>query len=304
MGTGRTRRAGLPARGIRYVLAEGLQGFRRNGLMSVAAVTITTVALVALGAVLVVVGTLDHAARVLEQQLHVVVYLRDGLPAEEVQGLRDRLTRLPGVTGVTYVTKDEALARLQQMFGARVEMQDLVARNPLPDSLVVTADRPARLGPLADAARKFPEVEEARYGEQVADRLIGVTGFVRVGGTVATGVLALVALIIITSTIRLTVFARRAEIEVMRLVGATAGFIRWPFIVEGATTGACGALAAFLLVAGAYAALALRTQAVPTFLPLPAPEQVALAVLWKLLLWGVLLGILGSLLAVRRYLRI
>ncbi len=272
--------------------------------MSLAAVTVTTVTLVALGVVLVVVGTLDHVARDLEQQLQVVVYLRDGLPAEQVQGLRDRLTRLPGVTGLTYVSKDEALARLQQMFGGRVEIRDLVVRNPLPDSLVITADRPARLGPLAAAARGFPQVEEARYGEQVADRLLGVTGFVHVGGTVATGVLALVALIIITSTIRLTVFARRAEIEVMRLVGATAWFIRWPFVVEGAITGACGALAAFLIVAGVYAVLALRAQTVPTFLPLLAPEQVALVVLWKLLLWGMLLGILGSLLAVRRYLQI
>ena len=300
----RPRRAGRPSRGIRYFVAEGVQGFRRNGVMSAAAVTITMVTLLALGGALAVVMTLDHIVRHLEGKVEVAVYLRDGLTPGQVAGLHTRLAGLPGVMGVVYVSKEEALDRLQHSVGRGVDFQDLLVRNPLPASFIITADRPSRLPAVASAAREFPEVEDVSDATPFASRLLRVTRIVRVIGA-ATGVaLALVALIIIASAIRLTVFARRAEVEVMRLVGATASFIRWPFLVEGAITGGCGACAAVLIVAGAYTVVAYGARAFLPDLPLPAPEQVALSVSWKLVLWGVSIGILGSLLAVRRYLRV
>ena len=125
----------------------------------------------------------------------------------------------------------------------------------------------------------------------------------RTSGAAAGGLLALVALVIIASTIRLTVFARRTEIEVMRLVGATSGFIRGPFVVEGAITGACGAAAAFGVVVGIYVAVARAARASLPFVPLPSAQEVAVDLSWKILCWGVLIGVVGSLLAVRRHLR-
>jgi cell division transport system permease protein len=272
--------------------------------MSLAAVTITTVTLLALGAVLVVAGTLTHIARHLEQQLEVAVYLRDGLTKTDIEALQTRLERLPGVTDLRYVSKGEALVKLQKTLGTHIDVRDLTARNPLPDSFVITADRPSRLPALASAALRLPQVEETSYGAKAVGRLLALTRAVRVGGTAAVAGLALVALIVITSTVRLTVFARRAEIEVMRLVGATAWFIRWPFIVEGALTGGCGALAAFVVVAAAYTALVHGARGTWDLLPLLSPGDVALAVFWKLSLWGILIGVLASLLAVRRYLHV
>lgn len=190
--------------------------------MSAAAVTITMVTLLALGAALVVAATLDHLARHLEQQVEVVAYLRDGLTPGQVGALRDRLAHLPGVRSLAYVSKEEALSRFQQSVGGQMDVQDLLTRNPLPASYVLTADDPARLAAIAAAARDFPEVEEASDGSQSAARLLRVTRMVRLTGAGAGAALALVALVIIASAIRLTVFARRAEIEVMRLVGATA----------------------------------------------------------------------------------
>ncbi len=289
--------------GIRYFLAEGFRGFTRNGLMSLAAVTITTLTLLALGGALVVAGALDQITRHVEQQAQVVAYLRDGLGPSEVAAARDRLSRLPGVVGLEYVSKDEALTRLERSVGGQVEFRDLLTSNPLPASYVITADRPGRLQAIGAAAARLPQVEDVSYGVQAVGRLLAVTRAVRLLGAAAGGVLALAALIIIASTIRLTVVARRAEIEVMRLVGATAWFIRWPFVVEGAITGACGAGAAVILVLPAYALVAHGARGTLPFLPLPGPEQVALAVSWKLLLWGIVIGVAGSLLAVRRYVR-
>lgn len=137
---------------MRYFVAEGWRAFSRNGLMSLAAVVITMVTLLALGATLVVAGTVDQLVRQIEQQLQVVVYLRDGLSADRLAAVRDHLAALPGVTGVDYVSKEQALARLQRAVGRRAEFRDLLPRNPLPASFVISVDRAARLREVAARA--------------------------------------------------------------------------------------------------------------------------------------------------------
>lgn len=290
--------------GARYALLEGIQGFARNGLMSAAAVVITAVTLVALGAALAVAGALNHVAGVLERQLQVVVYLRPGAGDGEMMAVYDRLARVPGVARIDYVPPEEALRRLESQLGPRAQFHDVLRRNPLPASFVVTGTRTDRLHAVAAAARDLTGVDEVRDGGLVLERLLGVIRAVRLAGSTAGVFLACVALVVIAGTIRLTVFARRAEIEVMRLVGATSWFIRWPFVVEGAVTGACGACGAALAVAAGYALLIRgAAQALP-FVPLPGAGEVAFEIVWKLFVWGVVIGIAASLLAVRRYVRV
>jgi cell division transport system permease protein len=272
--------------------------------MSAAAVVITAVTFFALGAAFAVAGALNHVAGALERQLQVVVYLRQRAGDGETMAVYDRLARVPGVARIDYVSSEEALRRLEAQLGPRAPFQDVLRHNPLPASFVVTATRADRLRAVAAAARDLPGVDEVRDGGFVLGRLLGITRAVRLAGAAAGSVLAAVALVVITATIRLTVFARRTEIEIMRLVGATAWFIRWPFVVEGAVTGACGACGAALAVAAGYALLIRgAAQALP-FVPLPGAGEVASEIVWKLLLWGLVIGIAASLLAVRRYVRV
>ena len=290
--------------GLRYAVAEGAQGFVRNGLMSLASVVITAVTLFALGGALAVAGALTHVAAALEQQLQVVAYFHAGVTPEEVAAARARLGRVAGVADIEYVSPQEALQRLEAQIGPGAKFRDLLQHNPLPASLVVTATASDRLPAIAAAARDLPGVEEVRDGGKVLERLLRATRAVRVGGTAAGVVLACVALVVIAATIRLTVFARRAEIEVMRLVGATAWFIRWPFVVEGAVTGALGAVAAAAAVAAGYSLVAGGAARALPFVPLPGAGEVASEIVWKLLVWGVVIGVAASLLAVRRYVRV
>lgn len=301
---GRGRRRRVRPLGLRYALSEGVQGFVRNGLMSVASVVITATTLLALGGALAVAGALNHVAVSLERQLQVVVYLRPGAGDGEVMAVYDRLSHVPGVARIEYVSAQEALRRFEAQLGPRARLQDLLRRNPLPASFVVTATATGRLRAIAAAARTLPGVDDVRDGGRVLERLLNVIRAVRVGGTAAGVILACIALVVIAGTIRLTVFARRAEIEVMRLVGATAWFIRWPFVVEGAVTGACGAAGAAVAVATGYALLARSAARALPFVPLPGAGEVAFDVVWKLLVWGVLIGTVASLLAVRRYVRV
>ena len=294
------RPASVP--GMRYFIREGVEAFRRNGLMSVAAVTITVVTLVALGAAIIVAGTLDALAGGVERRLQVIVYLRDGLRPSEIGAVQAQLERLRGVTGVVFVSKEAALESFQRRLGGKVNLRGVLSHNPLPASFEVAADRPEHLHAIADAAAALRQVEHASYGAQMVDRLIAITRLVRLGGVAITAGLAIVAMIIIVNTIRLTVLARRTEIEIMRLVGATAWFIRWPFIVEGAISGGLAGLTALVLVSGTYTWLTWATGGSLPFLPLLSPLQVAVQLAWKLLLWGALIGIAGSLLALRRFL--
>ena len=290
------------ARGVPYFIREGVDGICRNALMSVAAMTVMAVTLVALGAALVLAQTLDRIARGVEQKTQVIVYLREGLDLDDLGALRARLTVIPGVAALAFVSKDQALAGFQQSLGGKVNLRDLLSHNPLPASFVLTADRAADLQSITAAASTLPEVEHATYGANAVDRLLMVTRAVRWGGVALSAGLALVAMIIVVSTIRLTVYARRTEIEVMRLVGGTAWFIRWPFVVEGALTGAASAGLALLVVVGGYTWLATGTHAAFPLVPLLRPGEVALMLGWKLMLWGIAIGVGGSLLAVRRYL--
>lgn len=289
-------------RGMRYFIREGIEAFRRNGLMSVAAVTITVVTLVALGAAIIVAGTLDALAGGVERRLQVIAYLRDGLRPSEIAAVQARLERLPGVTGVVFVSKEAALESFQRRLGGKVNLRGVLSHNPLPASFEVAAERPEHLPAIAVAAAAMRQVEHASYGAQMVDRLVGITRLVRLGGVAITAGLAIVAMIIIVNTIRITVLARRTEIEIMRLVGATAWFIRWPFVVEGAISGGLAGLTALVLVSGTYAWLAWAAGGSLPFLPLLSPLQVAVQLAWKLLLWGALIGIAGSLLALRRFL--
>lgn len=289
-------------RGVRYFIREGVEGFRRNGLMSVAAVTITVVTLVSLGAAIILAGTLDALAGGVERRIQVVVYLRDGLRPRELDAVHTRLARLPGVTGVVFVSKEAALESFQRRLGGKVDLRGILSHNPLPASFEVTASRPEQLRDIAAAAAALRQVEHASYGAQMADRLVAITRLVRLGGVAISAGLAIVAMIIIVNTIRLTVLARRTEIDIMRLVGATAWFIRWPFVVEGAISGALAGVMALVLVSGAYTWLSWATGGSLPFLPLLSPLQVAVQLAWKLMLWGVLIGIAGSLLALRRFL--
>ena len=289
---------------MRYALAEGAQGFVRNGLMSAASVLITAVTLMALGGALAAAGALDHVAAALARQLQVVVYVRPGAGPGKIASLRDGLARLPGVVRLEYVSPHDALGRLESQLGPGARLRGLLAHNPLPPSFVVSAARPQDLRTIADGARNLPDVDDVRDGGRVLDRLLAVVRAIRLGGTAAGVVLACVALVVIAGTVRLTVFARRAEIEVMRLVGATAWFIRWPFVIEGAVTGACGACGAAAAVAAGYWLIVRGAARALPFVPLPGPGEVAVDVVWKLLVWGVVIGVTASLLAVRRYVRV
>ena len=288
-----------------YFITESINSIRRNGLMSVASLMTVALSLLILGVFTVLVMNLNHLASVLESQVQVTVYLQDTLKEVEVREIGTRITKLPGVTRVNFVGRDEAMNRFRQRLG---EQQGLLAElgeaNPLPNSFEVKVDKPERVKPVALAVAQYKGVEAARYGQEVIEQLFGLTRMVRIFGMVLIVFLGLAALFIIVNTIRLTVFARRREIGIMKYVGATDWFIRWPFIIEGVLLGCLGACISVVLLTQFYGMLTSQVYESLAFLPLLPKYPFLGYVNVFLICAGIGIGAAGSVISVKKFLKV
>lgn len=284
-----------------YFATDAAAGFRRNGLMTVAAVTTVMVSLLVVGTAVLLGLNLSHMAAALEAQVEVVAFLRDGLPSPETARLQRIIAAVPGVASVRFVGRGEALTRLRERLGNAAAFDDLDAANPLPDSFEVQVADPGRTKAVAAALTGIGGVEEVTYGAQVTDRLLALTRSVRILAALLTLFLTGVALIVVVNTIRLTVIARRREIEIMRLVGATRWFVQWPLLLEGVLEGAAAAAAAAAVLAVLYMLGAARAAGAMPFLPLVPVADALRAAVTGMAAAGIVVGAAGSLIAVRRF---
>ncbi|OFX30621.1 MAG: hypothetical protein A2Z07_07055 [Armatimonadetes bacterium RBG_16_67_12] len=284
------------------MFGDAVAGLRRNGLMVAAATATIAVALAVAGAGFLVSANLVHVAAILESQVEVVGFLRRDTSAAQQQRVLAAVQAVPGVRSAVIVSRGEALRRLQRTFTSMASINSALPSNPLPDSIEVRVAEARDVRAVAQALQQLDGVDEVTYGALVVDRLVALTRAVRISGIALAGLLAVAALLIIVNTIRLTIEARRQEIEIMTLVGATPGFVRGPFILEGALQGAGAALLSTIVITGGYAALASQASASLPFLPVLAPAMVlpqSLALVWLL---GIAVGIAGSEIGLRRHL--
>lgn len=292
-------------RTMEYFVREAVASLRHNSLMSFASVSTVALSLLILGLFLTLVLNLNHLASVLESEVQISVYLQDGLSDQQTRDLGARIAQIPGVVQVNYVSKDQALARFRQRLG---EHQGILSAlgdsNPLPNAYEVRVDRPEQVKPVAQAISGLPGVENARFGQEVIENLFALTRMVRVLGVLIILFLALAAVFIISNTIRITVFARRREIGIMKYVGATDSFIRWPFLLEGMVLGFGGALLAVLALNKAYGLMVDQIYSTLSFLPVIPKYPFLARISVMLLVAGTAIGALGSSLSLRRFIRV
>jgi cell division transport system permease protein len=288
---------------IGFSLSRAWQGFWRNAVMSLAATATMILMLLLLAGFWIIQTGLLAGLDFVEQKVEVVADIRDRTPDDEVAALRARVAAMPEVAELTYVSRDEALARFRERLRAQGE-EDLTVyldRNPLRASLEIKLTDPRYAGAVEDRLRAEPAIESVKDIEKLVDRVLTVTNVLRTAGTVVLLVVGCIVLFIIVNTIRLAVFARAEEIEIMRLVGASDAFIRWPFVFEGAMVGLFGALATLAILFVAADPLARFMFDFFRVLPLEFGTLARdLAVL--VLAAGLGLGTLGSWLSVRTYL--
>jgi cell division transport system permease protein len=295
----------MKIRTMEYFIKEALYSLKRNGLMSFASVTTVALSLLILGLFLVMVLNLNNMASALESQVQISVYLQDGLSDFEMREVGTRITKLPGVVQVNFISKEDAMKRFKERLGEQQSLLNALGdANPLPNAFEVKVDRTDRVKTAAQAMMQLKGVENAKYGQEVIEQLFALTKMVRIFGLVIIVFLALAALFIISNTIRITVFARRKEIGIMKYVGATDWFIRWPFLLEGMMLGFGGALLAVLFLNETYGVLIHQVYESLAFLPLIPQYPFITHISVVLLMAGTVIGALGSTISLRRFMKV
>ena len=288
-----------------YFIKETYKSIRRNGFMSFASISTVAVSLLVLGMFLMIFLNTNNLAQYLESQVQVSVYMQDSATDKELAAVKEKLTKMPGVVKVTQVSKQQALERFKKRLGDQEQLLNSLGKdNPFPNSFEVQVDSPERIKVLTPQLSQLPKVETAKFGQEVVEHLFQPTKILRFGGILLVVFLAMATLFIISNTIRLTVFARRKEVIIMKYVGATDWFIRWPFLLEGMTLGFFGAVVAFILINSIYSGLLERIHATLAFLPLLPTSPLLLYVDLFLLVAGTGIGALGSYISLRKFLRV
>lgn len=289
---------------VRHV-REGWKSLGRNGWMSFAAVSAVTVTLFILGIFLLLAMNVNHVAEVIEDQVEIRVSLELEADESVIRRVEHRITAMPEVSQVEFISKEEGLKQLEEDLGD-ASLLEGIEENPLPDVFRVETFEPQQTKAVAANIEQFDGVDNARYGEEFTDRLFNVTKTVRNVGVVLIVLLGLTAMFLISNTIRLTILARRREIEIMKLVGATNWFIRWPFFIEGLLIGLLGAiLPSAVLLFGYYSfTTKLVTQFELWFLDLLPMYPLAFQVTALLLGIGTIIGAMGSFISIHRFLKV
>lgn len=263
------------------------------------------VSLMILGLSLILVVNSNYLATTIESELEIAVILKDDVSGSQLKTVYDKLRTEPMIEHVVYVSKAEALSQMRKQLGERSDFfRALGDQNPLPDLFRIKVKDVAQVAAVAEQISAYSGVDKVRYGQGVIERLLSLTYWVRWVGVGVMGLIGAAAVFLIATTIRLTVFARRKEINIMKYVGATDWFIRWPFLLEGTLLGLLGALIAVAMTYGLYMQVVSYVHASLPFVPLRNDADFLLLLTQVLLGTGMFIGALGSLISLRRFLRV
>jgi len=284
---------------IEFLLQQTWQSIRRNGLMSLATSSNMTVALLILSAFFLTTLNLQNMAATEARKANITVELQGDAEAAPIEA---KLLADLRVADTTYVPADQALEDLAEAYGMDIEaLQEL--ENPLPDAIIVKPRDPQDMAAVAELAKNLEGVAKVRYREQITDKLLTLARGIRTAGLVTALLMGVATLVIVSTTIRLTIYARRREIRIMQLVGATNAFIRLPFILEGAFHGVMGGAVSTVLVLAAYSWANSYVSRHLGFLDLVYSTKFAVLYGLGTLVCGVAFGVVGSLIGLNRYLR-
>ncbi len=288
-----------------YFIRETAKSIRRNGVMSLASISTVAVSLLVLGMFVLLFLNTSNLAKYLESQVEMTVYMEDTATGPELARVKEKIEKLDGVVKVTEVTKAQAMSRFKERLGDQASLLNALGEdNPFPYSFEIQVDRPERIRDLVPVVNGMEKVETAKFGQEVVEHLFSLTKVLRIGGVVLIIFLSLATLFIISNTIRLTVFARRKEVIIMKYVGATDWFIRWPFLLEGMALGFGGGLIACVFVDLVYHGLMARIYATLAFFPLLPATPTLYYVDIFILLCGTFIGALGSYLSLKKFLKV
>ena len=296
-----------------YFLKQSLQGFARNLSTTLGSIITIFLSLFIIGLFLMGGAVIQNVVESVENEVSITAYVADEASESDIAAAQDYIRDLDGVASVSFTTKDQALEKFREM-SSNAAIVDELGGNPLPASIDVELSDPQKVEEVAqqiESSDQFKKIadednpsDSLKYGQRTVERLFSVTNYIRYIGLALIILLVFIALVFINNTIRLAIMARRKEIAIMRLVGASNGFIRGPFLMEGALHAIIGAALAIVCIELIRNLALPRLQASLAFLPIDVAPNTFLFIYLILLVAGLIIGLIGSMLAMRRYLKV
>lgn len=298
-----------------YFFKESLNGFTRNLSTTLGSIITIFLSLLIIGVFLVAGVVVNNVVASVENQVSITAYVSDDAKEADVQTVITSIEGMDGVATVSFTTKDEALESFRNSTSNPEIVEQLDGQNPLPASIDVDLDDAQEVTDVANqilADEGFVSIcdnpddpsDSLQYGQKTVDKLFSLTNAIRIAGLALIALLIFIAFIFINNTIRLAILARRKEIAIMRLVGASNGFIRGPFLAEGALHAIIGSALAIVVIEIARAVVLPRISETLPWLPLSVDFGTFLLMYLVLLVAGLLIGLFGSMFAMRRYLKV
>lgn len=292
----------------KFFIREGFSSIRRNKTMSASAITSVMAALLVVGIFFIIVLNIDYAATKLESQIEMMVYLNDGLSENIIDTMENEIKSINGVKSVEFVSKDLALKNLEKNWGENSYLlEGLDGDNPLPDAFLITLADPAQASSVAMSVSAISNIDKVAYGKEELAKLLNATYVLRMSSAVIILILLFISIFIIANTIKLTLYARRREIGIMKFVGATDWFVRMPFIIEGIIVGIIGAAVSSAILGAAYYYFSdvIKNQMIGFMsISLMPFNQIITSMVVLLITVGIIIGAAGSLISVRRFIKV
>lgn len=288
-------------------LREGTKNIFRNGWMTVASIGAVTTTLILVGVFLAIVLNLNEFARNIESDVEIKVLVDLTTEEDDVISLGEQIKEVNGVENVYFSSNDEELEGLINSMGEEGRAWELFEQdNPLNHAYIVQAADPQQTEPIAEEIAEFDHVQDVNFGQDVVDRLFEFNNYARIIGLILIAALVLTAVFLISNTIKITIMARSTEISIQKLVGATNGFIRGPFFVEGLLLGVLGSVIPILIVLFGYYYVSenLAGQIDISFVEILPFTPFAWYLALFLLLIGATIGVWGSVMSVRKFLKV
>lgn len=289
---------------FKMFIIDALKSLKRNKTITFASIITVAATLFIFGVFLIVAQTINMGVESVESKVEIKAYLIDEITTQEQSNIETILQGVEGVKEITYESKEEAFDKFKERLG---EDNAILAgfsedRNPLPNSFVVSLEEPEAAMRVEEALSGVRGVEDVGNERETVERIIGLAKIIRTMGVVIFIILVLVSLFLISNTIKLTVYSRRREIGIMKFVGATDWFIRWPFLIEGMIMGLIGGIIAVGVVFFAYQLVYADITQSLFYAGFVKPSEVLNSFSWQFGLTGLVIGALGSFIALKRFL--
>lgn len=292
---------------LKYSIKEAFKSIKRNKTLSIASIATVTATLFILGVITLGVANVDKAVTQLGSMVEVKIYLKDNISDNDKNAIESKIKAVEGINTITFQSKDEALKDVQKQLNDESGQlsSGFEERNPFPASFTVNVKEPPVVDEVVSSIKDMAGIEEVKDARDLITKISRLTDSVKIAAMVAFVVFIMISLFLIGNTIKITVFTRKREIGIMKYVGATDWFIRWPFIIEGVILGIIGAFISVLALGIIYAILISKLSTDSLF----GFTLVNISYIWKIIIWeflgcGVFIGAIGSILSMRKFLKV